>query len=74
MPIQKYPETNGQRIASEISRQMAEFARYLDDPLYWIVSSREDVRKATLKVWGLLKLNDHLIYEERAKRWLQKQA
>lgn len=30
----------------------------------------DEVRKATLKAWGLLKLNDHMIYEERAKRWL----
>ncbi len=30
----------------------------------------DEVRKATLKARGLLKLNDHLIYEERAKRWL----
>ena len=30
----------------------------------------DEVRKATLKACGLLKLNDHLIYEERAKRWL----
>lgn len=30
----------------------------------------DEVRKATLKAWGLLKLNDHLIYEERAKRWI----
>nr|DAM72289.1 MAG TPA: hypothetical protein [Caudoviricetes sp.] len=30
----------------------------------------DEVRKENLKAWGLLKLNDHLIYEERAKRWL----
>lgn len=30
----------------------------------------DEVRKATLKAWSLLRLNDHLIYEERAKRWL----
>nr|DAY25153.1 MAG TPA: hypothetical protein [Caudoviricetes sp.] len=30
----------------------------------------DEVRKATLKAWGLLKLNDHQIYEERAKRWI----
>ncbi|WP_306572594.1 hypothetical protein [Parasutterella excrementihominis] len=30
----------------------------------------EERRIAILKAWGLLKLNDHLIYEERAKRWI----
>lgn len=36
----------------------------------WVSESADpdEVRKATLKAWGLLKLNDHLIYEERAKR------
>lgn len=36
----------------------------------WVNESADpdEVRKATLKAWGLLKLNDHLIYERRVKR------
>lgn len=36
----------------------------------WVNESADpdEVRKATLKAWGLLKLNDRLIYERRAKR------
>lgn len=38
----------------------------------WVSESADpdEVRKATLKAWGLLKLNDHLINEKRAKRWI----
>lgn len=38
----------------------------------WVNESADpdEVRKATLKAWDLLKLNDHLIYEKRAKKWI----